>query len=446
MLLQGTLGGNFDIFAPSEESTAWVLLWKTRSRRIGVRVCPVAQFNFFGAAFDPREWTMAVFWKENSGHQPQLITPENQGGDETNYPSPPSDFWFFDDPDVTFGPQGPPPSEPPAPPRPPGPPGSPEQSGPPGPPPVRPPAPSPASDRERVRTGKMLCGRLHPRSAPPEPQLIPIPMSDGDDDQPPQERRRGERSRSRERVHPHALAPQVPQIQPLVTPEPDDISDEDFTDVTPSSPSAGPPPLAEQRGRSRGEERSRSREQVPPHSSSHATQQPQPAVPPSGAQQTQTLATQDSDEDSATVDPQNRVSDRSRSSQEQEGTRRQGPQIQKGKTTSTEKQASELPKAKKHKLMESDEDNEEPQNEPGTSSTSYQPTDPVLPFHQGPATSTQGPTVLDNSADEDSEYGAEYSAQSQDSKRTQYYPDLHVLTNDEHWTVSSSRIMLLLDY
>ena len=32
MLLQGTLGGDFDIFAASGESTAWVLLWKTRSR------------------------------------------------------------------------------------------------------------------------------------------------------------------------------------------------------------------------------------------------------------------------------------------------------------------------------------------------------------------------------------------------------------------------------
>ena len=34
MLLQGTLGGDFDIFAASGESTAWVL-WKTRSRPIG---------------------------------------------------------------------------------------------------------------------------------------------------------------------------------------------------------------------------------------------------------------------------------------------------------------------------------------------------------------------------------------------------------------------------
>ena len=38
MLLQGTLGGDFDIFAASDESTAWMLFWKTRSRPIGVRV------------------------------------------------------------------------------------------------------------------------------------------------------------------------------------------------------------------------------------------------------------------------------------------------------------------------------------------------------------------------------------------------------------------------
>ena len=61
MLLQDTLCGDFDIFAASGVSTAWVLLWKTRSRPIGVRVCLVAQFNLFSTAFDPREWTMVVF-------------------------------------------------------------------------------------------------------------------------------------------------------------------------------------------------------------------------------------------------------------------------------------------------------------------------------------------------------------------------------------------------
>ena len=66
MLLQGTLGLDFDILAPSGKSIAWVLLWKTRSRPVGVRVCPVAQFEFFSTAFDPREWTMVVFWREDS--------------------------------------------------------------------------------------------------------------------------------------------------------------------------------------------------------------------------------------------------------------------------------------------------------------------------------------------------------------------------------------------
>ena len=35
---------------------------------------------------------------------------------------------------------------------------------------------------------------------------------------------------------------------------------------------------------------------------------------------------------------------------------------------------------------------------------------------------------------EDSEYGDESGAQNRDSERTLYYPDLHVLTNEEHWT------------
>ena len=111
-----------------------------------------------------------MFWKENSGRQPQLIILENEGGDETNCPSPPPNFTFFDDPDVPFGPQGPPPPAP----------------GPPEPPLGWPPAPSPVGDRERVRTGDTPRERWHPRSPPPEPQLFPL--SDGADDQPPQRR------------------------------------------------------------------------------------------------------------------------------------------------------------------------------------------------------------------------------------------------------------------
>ena len=43
-----------------------------------------------------------------------------------------------------------------------------------------PPAPSPAGGRERVETGNTSRERLypHPRPSPPEPRLIPIPMSD----------------------------------------------------------------------------------------------------------------------------------------------------------------------------------------------------------------------------------------------------------------------------
>ena len=127
-----------------------------RSRPICVRVCPVAQFNFFSTAFDPRGWPTVAFWKEILGRQPQLITPENEGGDETSYPSPPT-LTFVDDPDVPFGPSGPP--EPPGPPGPPGQPGL---------LPGWPPGPSPAGDRERVgslkvhRVSGYLCDLHHP--------------------------------------------------------------------------------------------------------------------------------------------------------------------------------------------------------------------------------------------------------------------------------------------
>ena len=85
--------------------------------------------------------------------------------------------------------------------------------------------------------------------------------------------------------------------------------------------------------------------------------------------------------------------------------------------------------------MDSDEHDEEPHNEPGTSSNS-QPIVPVLPLYQRPAASSQGPAAADNSVDEDSEYSDEYSARSQDSGGTVFYPDLHILTNDEYWTVT----------
>ena len=129
------------------------------------------------------------------------------------------------------------------------------------------------------------------------------------------------------------------------------------------------------------------------------------------------------------------MSDHARSPQGREDSRRQGPQTRKGQKTVAEKQPNKLPEAKKHKFMDPDEDDEKPQNEPGTSSTSP-PTVPVLPLHQGPAASSQGPAASAFSGDEDSECSDENSAQSQDSGRTVLYPDLCVLSNDEHWAMT----------
>ena len=60
----------------------------------------------------------------------------------------------------------------------------------------------------------------------------------------------------------------------------------------------------------------------------------------------------------------------------------------------------------------------------------------MLLVNQGPAASSHGPAASAHSGDENSEYGAEYSARIQDSGRTVLYPDLHILTDDEHWTVT----------
>ena len=81
------------------------------------------------------------------------------------------------------------------------------------------------------------------------------------------------------------------------------------------------------------------------------------------------------------------------------------------------KQPSELPKAKKHKSMCPDEDDEEPENEPGTSPT-CQPSEPVLPLHQGPAASSVN-IVHKARIPKDS-----------------VHPDLCVMTHDEHWTMT----------
>ena len=52
-------------------------------------------------------------------------------------------------------------------------------------------------------------------------------------------------------------------------------------------------------------------------------------------------------------------------------------------------------------------------------------------------TGSEGPAASAISGYEDSEYSDERSAQSQDSGRTVLYPDLHVLTKDEYWTMTA---------
>ena len=48
----------------------------------------------------------------------------------------------------------------------------------------------------------------------------------------------------------------------------------------------------------------------------------------------------------------------------------------------------------------------------------------------------EGPAASANAGDEDIEHSDEYNAQSHDSGRTVLYPDLHVLTDDEHWAMA----------
>ena len=145
-------------------------------------------------------------------------------------------------------------------------------------------------------------------------------MSDDDVDQSPQDGTQRQRSRSRDRVHPYAQTPQTPPV-----PAP----------PTPPKPVPQTPP-------------------VPPI-------QPMVIQEPARAP---VHVSPSADEESAAVEPQSRVSDRSRSPQGKE--RAQG---QEGKKNTAEvMKPRDLPKAKTHKPMDSDEDDEEPQIEPGTSS------------------------------------------------------------------------------
>ena len=72
-----------------------------------------------------------------------------------------------------------------------------------------------------------------------------------------------------------------------------------------------------------------------------------------------------------------------------------------------------------------DEDDEEPHNEPGISSTTH-PIVPVLPLQQGPAASSRGPWANTNSEDEytedeDNEYGdVEFGPAIQSARKSRF--------------------------
>ena len=121
--------------------------------------------------------------------------------------------------------------------------------------------------------------------------------------------------------------------------------------MNPSSPSTRPPQSAEQRGLSSREEISRPRERAPPHSTSHASQQPQPVVPPPGVRQPQILATLGEDADPATVKPHSRMSDRSRAAlKKRESTETRSTKT-KGKNILRNEAAECIAKGQKMKTM-----------------------------------------------------------------------------------------------
>ena len=179
----------------------------------------------------------------------------------------------------------------------------------------------------------------------------------------------------------------------------------------------------EQRDRTSRQQWSRSRERTPqrtpPHTPSQSGQQPQHVEPPPGEPQIQPLASQDTDEESKTVDPQSRVSNRSILLQSKDN-----PPNQKGmKTKSEMEKPNDLLVAKKHKSVDSDEDDEEPQDEPGTSSTS-QPSVPVLLFESRTSSQFTGASCQRQL----------WWREQWEKRRVQCTKS--GLWNDEHWTVT----------
>ena len=79
MTLVGTLGKTIKITETDDEDDAWVIMWITHSRPFGVRVLPVSKVFFHDPSFDPRRWTMVVFWEETTGRSKrQTVRPPSK--------------------------------------------------------------------------------------------------------------------------------------------------------------------------------------------------------------------------------------------------------------------------------------------------------------------------------------------------------------------------------
>ena len=136
------------------------------------------------------------------------------------------------------------------------------------------------------------------------------------------------------------------------------------------------------------------------------------------------------------------MSNHARSHQIQEDTRRKGPNTPKGKKNTAANQPGTPQKAKKYKPMDSDEVDEKPQNERGTSSKS-QTIVPVLPLHQGLAASSQGPAASANSG----EFTAMSTVHRVKTLEEQYSVQISTFDQLDYWTMTlkysrSSRITL----
>ena len=136
-------------------------------------------------------------------------------------------------------------------------------------------------------------------------------------------------------------------------------------------------------------------------------------------------SSQDTEEEPEAVEPQSRMSNRSTSLQSKEK-----PKNQKKKWWS--RMIYILPKSTSLWIQESTMN--KLKNELRPFST-CQPYVKELPLNQGAANS-QGPAASSDSDDENSEFFDEDSARSQDFGRTVVFPDLYILTNDEHSTVT----------